>query len=388
LEHAVSKVASTLFITNDFGPRAGGIETFLIGLIERIPRDKKTPFIVYTSAQENSADYDAQLAKNFGITVIRDKSKILLPTPRVISRAKKLVKSERSVNVVFGAAAPLAVMAPAMRRAGATNIVALTHGHEVWWAKIAPFNLAIRLIGNSVDHLTHLGDFTARAIAQGLSQDAKQKQIHIAPGIDVDHFSPKKASKKLRRSMGLENKQVIVSVGRLVHRKGQDRLISALPEIRACVPNVHLLLVGEGPYRSKLEKIARSMQVEDAVTFVGRINYQELPTYFLCGDIFAMPSRSRLGGLEVEGLGIVYLEASACGLPVIAGNSGGAPDAVQDGITGLVVSGNDVAEISRAAIALLNNPEAALAMGKAGRSWMVAHWQWKYWAAAFNALLK
>jgi phosphatidylinositol alpha-1,6-mannosyltransferase len=101
-----------------------------------------------------------------------------------------------------------------------------------------------------------------------------------------------------------------------------------------------------------------------------------------------MPSRSRLGGLEVEGLGIVYLEASACGLPVIAGNSGGAPDAVQDGITGLVVDGNDVAQISRAAIALLRNPDAATAMGKAGRSWMVAQRQWKYWAAAFNALLK
>jgi phosphatidylinositol alpha-1,6-mannosyltransferase len=107
-----------------------------------------------------------------------------------------------------------------------------------------------------------------------------------------------------------------------------------------------------------------------------------------CGDVFAMPSRSRLAGLEVEGLGIVYLEASACGLPVIAGNSGGAPDAIQEGITGLVVDGNDVSEISRAAIALLENPDSAKEMGKAGRKWMMEQWQWKYWASAFSALLK
>jgi phosphatidylinositol alpha-1,6-mannosyltransferase len=281
LELAVSKVGSTLFITNDFGPRAGGIETFLIGLIERIPRDKKSPFMVYTSAQADTADYDDKWLRDYGIQVIRDRSKILIPTPRVIAKARALMREVKPINVIFGAAAPLAVMAPSLRKAGAKNIVALTHGHEVWWAKIPPFSWAMRFIGKSVDHLTYLGEYTRKEISKGLSATSRAKQVHIAPGIDVDHFAPNKFSQSLRRSLQLENKAVIVSVGRLVHRKGQDRLISALPAIQKVIPNAHLLLVGEGPYRNELDNLVRSLNVEDSVTFVGRITYDRLPAYIL-----------------------------------------------------------------------------------------------------------
>jgi len=381
LEHAVSK--QLLCVTNDFGPRAGGIETFVIGLIERRPFGST---IVYTSAQAGSAEYDARWLKNFGVTVIRDKSKILLPTPRVARALQKLIEKERIEVAAFGAAAPLGLLSASMKKAGVKRTVALTHGHEVWWAKVFPFNLLMRRIGATVDSLTYLGEFTRKAISAALSKEAAHAMVKIAPGIDVDHFKPVEAG-SLRAELGLTNKKVIVSVGRLVHRKGQDHLIESMPAILKVHPDAHLLLVGKGPYLEHLAKLVAKNGLQDSVSFIGRIQYAELPAYICCGDIFAMPSRSRLMGLEVEGLGIVYLEASACGLPVIAGKSGGAPDAVIDGTTGLVVDGTNNDEIAQAAIALLSDPSKAQQMGAAGRQWIIDEWRWEIWAQKFESLL-
>ena len=376
-------VATTLFITNDFGPRAGGIETFVHGLIERLP---KGSVIVYTSAQANAQKFDAEWLRNYGVEVIRDRSKILLPTPRVIKACQRLISNRKLSKVAFGAAAPLAVMARAMRSAGAQKVVALTHGHEVWWAKVPPFSFAIRYMSKNIDAITYLGDYTRGEISKALSEADASKLVQIAPGIDVDHFIPTDSS-NLQAELGLTDKSVIISVGRLVHRKGQDKLIAALPAIKAVVPNVHLVLVGVGPHQDYLEKLALKLKVRDCVTFIGRINYAELPKYLCLGDIFAMPSRSRFFGLEVEGLGIVYLEASACGLPVVGGKSGGAPDAVLVGETGMVVDGTNSSEIADACIELLNNPELCALMGANGRAWIIENWRWEIWATRYAALL-
>ena len=375
--------ATTLFVTNDFGPRAGGIETFVHGLIERLPRGS---VVVYTSAQPDSEKFDAKWLTDFGVEVIRDRSKILLPTPRVIKACQKLVKSRNLTRVAFGAAAPLGIMARAMRSAGAEKIVALTHGHEVWWAKVPPFSFAIKFMSQSIDAITYLGDYTRSEISKAISKNDVGKLVQIAPGLDVDHFVPTDSS-ELRAQLGLADKAVIISVGRLVHRKGQDKLISALPAIRAAVPNVHLVLVGVGPHQKFLENLVAKLNVADCVTFIGRINYSELPKYICVGDIFAMPSRSRFFGLEVEGLGIVYLEASACGLPVVGGKSGGAPDAVLVGETGVVVDGTNSSEIAEACIDLLNNPELCALMGATGRTWIIENWRWEIWATKYAELL-
>jgi phosphatidylinositol alpha-1,6-mannosyltransferase len=376
-------VATTLFITNDFGPRAGGIETFVHGLIERLPRGS---VIVYTSAQPDSDKFDAKWLSEFGVEVVRDRSKILLPTLRVIKACQKLVKSRKLTRVAFGAAAPLGIMARSMRSAGAEKIVALTHGHEVWWAKVPPFSFAINFMSKNIDAITYLGDYTRGEISKAISKNDVSKLVQIAPGIDVDHFVPTDSS-ELRAQLGLADKAVIISVGRLVHRKGQDKLISALPAIRAAVPNVHLVLVGVGPHQKFLENLVAKLNVADCVTFIGRINYSELPKYICVGDIFAMPSRSRFFGLEVEGLGIVYLEASACGLPVVGGKSGGAPDAVLVGETGVVVDGTNASEIAEACIDLLNNPELCALMGATGRAWIIENWRWEIWATKYAELL-
>jgi phosphatidylinositol alpha-1,6-mannosyltransferase len=374
-----------LCITNDFGPRAGGIETFVIGLIERMPKDS---IIVFTSSQDGSAPFDAKWMSEYGVEVIRDRTRILLPTFRIGSRVRALVREREIRTVFFGAAAPLALLSQGLRKAGVTRIVALTHGHEVWWSKVWPFSWAMRRIGNGVDHLTYLGEFTRRNISQALTQRASDAMVKIAPGIDTEHFAPRSDAAELRRELGLADKKVIVSVGRLVHRKGQDRLIESLPEILTQIPQAHILFIGDGPYKDHLVKRAEQLGVTAHITFIGRIQYAELPRYICAGDIFAMPSRSRLAGLEVEGLGIVYLEASACGLAVIGGKSGGAPDAVLEAETGLAVDGTSPAAIAQAAIALLSQPELSARMGARGREWILSQWQWSAWSSRFNELLQ
>ena len=373
-----------LFVTNDFGPRAGGIETFIIGLIQRRPYAST---IVYTSSQENSQDYDDQWMSTYGVKIVRDPAKILLPTPIVARRISALIREEKIKTAAFGAAAPLGLLAYSMRRSGVVRIVALTHGHEVWWAKVFPFNLLLRKIGQGVDSLTYLGEFTRSIISRPLTLSAKNAMIKIAPGIDTEHFSPRN-SENLRRSLKLSEKKNIVCVARLVHRKGQDRLIEAMPLVLKEVSNAHLLIVGQGPYQQKLFEKVRQLNLEEHVTFTGRINYEQLPEYICVGDLFAMPSRSRFAGLEVEGLGIAYLEASACGLPVIAGSSGGAPDAVEDGKTGQVVDGRDTTAIARSVIKFLKDPEGSKRMGEYGRTWVVEKWRWQIWSEAFERLLK
>jgi phosphatidylinositol alpha-1,6-mannosyltransferase len=374
-----------LCITNDFGPRAGGIETFVIGLIERLP---KNSVIVYTASQESSAAFDQAWLRDYGVEVIRDKSKILLPSFRVGRNVRKLVAERQITRVFFGAAAPLALLSQGLRSAGVTRIVALTHGHEVWWAKIWPFTMAIKRIGRGVDVLTYLGEFTREKIARALDSRDQGKLVRIAPGIDTNHFAPDQGAKLLRAELGLSDKSVIVCVGRLVHRKGQDVLIHAMPEILEAIPNAHILFIGEGPYQQSLEKDVARLALKECVSFVGRIQYADLPRYMCVGDIFAMPSRSRLAGLEVEGLGIVYLEASACGLAVIGGESGGAPDAVLQGETGFAVDGTSAHAVAQGVTALLSDKKLAERLGSRGRQWIIEEWQWDSWSKRFNQLFK
>lgn len=371
-----------LLVTNDLGPRAGGIESFVLGLLERV---EKNSVVILTSTQKNYKEFDRELFDKYGAIVIRDRSKILLPTPRVAGKAAKILTEHQSTTVWFGAAAPLALMAKRLRKAGAKNIVALTHGHEVWWAKLPIFRSAIAKIARDVDSLTYLGEFTKNAMLPVIADASKL--VKIAPGIDVNHFSPSEIDKNLVEKYRLENRRVIVSVGRLVHRKGQDKLIEAMPAILKRYPDTVLLLVGQGPIKSMLDKLIRHHSLENNVIFTGRIQFNDLPKYIQLGEIFAMPSRDRFFGLEVEGLGIVYLEASACGVPVIVGRSGGAPDAVVENETGLIVDGTKPSEIADAVCHLLGDKKLAKQMGEKGRDWVVANWRWEIWSNKFNALL-
>jgi phosphatidylinositol alpha-1,6-mannosyltransferase len=281
--------------------------------------------------------------------------------------------------VWFGAAAPLGLLAKSLRL---HRSVASTHGHEVGWAQLPGARQALRRIGRDVDVVTYLGEYTRTRLAPYVPRLER-----LPSGVDTALFRPGAGGDAVRRRHGLVDRPVVVCVSRLVPRKGQDMLIRALPEIRRRVPDTALLCVGGGPYLPQLQRLAREEQVADAVVLTGSVPWAELPAHYDAGNVFAMPCRTRRRGLDVEGLGIVFLEASATGLPVVAGRSGGSPDAVLDGTTGRLVDGRTVPEIADAVAGLLEDPARARAMGADGRSWVEEEWRWDVLAGRLRTLL-
>ncbi|TYB37024.1 glycosyltransferase family 4 protein [Micromonospora sp. AP08] len=372
-------MSRTLLITNDFPPRPGGIQSFVHNLAVRQPPGS---VVVYASSWRGAAKFDADQP----FEVVRERTKVLLPTPLVARRAARLARAYDCDTVWFGAAAPLGLLAAGLRRrAGIRRAVALTHGHEAGWATLPGARSALRRIGRGVDVTTYLGEYTRVRLARVL--DGVTELRRLAPGVDVDTYHPGVDGERVRLRLGLADRPVVVCVSRLVPRKGQDMLIRAMPEIRRRVPDAALLVVGGGPYRATLAKLARHTGVERDVVFTGSVPSAELPAHYAAGDVYAMPCRTRNRGLDVEGLGIVYLEASATGLPVVAGDSGGAPDAVREGETGYVVRGRDVAQLADRVATLLADRDLARQFGAAGRAWVEREWRWETQAERMAALL-
>ncbi|MFC8919248.1 glycosyltransferase family 4 protein [Streptomyces sp. NPDC057116] len=377
----------TLIVTNDFPPRPGGIQAFLHNMALRLDPER---IVVYASTwkrgregAEATALFDAEQP----FKVVRDRTTMLLPTPRVTARAAGLLREHGCESVWFGAAAPLGLMAPALRRAGARRIVATTHGHEAGWAQLPASRQLLRRIGEGTDTITYLGEYTRSRIAAALTPAAAGRMVQLPPGVDEKTFHPGSGGDAVRERLGLAGRPVVVCVSRLVPRKGQDTLIRAMPAILARVPDAVLLIVGGGPYEGDLRRLAARTGVARSVRFTGAVPWEELPAHYGAGDVFAMPCRTRRGGLDVEGLGIVYLEASATGLPVVAGDSGGAPDAVLDGETGWVVRGSAPAESADRIVTLLQDPELRRRMGERGRSWVEERWRWDLLGERLKLLL-
>ncbi|MEV7672454.1 glycosyltransferase family 4 protein [Streptomyces sp. NPDC000963] len=377
----------TLIVTNDFPPRPGGIQAFLHNMALRLDPER---VVVYASTwkrgregAEATAAFDAEQP----FTVVRDRTTMLLPTPRVTARATALLREHDCASVWFGAAAPLGLMAPALRRAGARRLVATTHGHEAGWAQLPAARQLLRRIGEGTDTITYLGEYTRSRIASALTPAAAGRMVQLPPGVDEKTFHPGSGGDAVRARLGLSDRPVVVCVSRLVPRKGQDTLIRALPGILRRVPDAVLLIVGGGPYEKDLRRLAEETGVAGSVRFTGAVPWAELPAHYGAGDVFAMPCRTRRGGLDVEGLGIVYLEASATGLPVVAGDSGGAPDAVLDGETGWVVRGESPEETADRVATLLLDPGLRARMGERGRAWVEEKWRWDLLAERLRALL-
>ncbi|MFD7921772.1 glycosyltransferase family 4 protein [Streptomyces sp. NPDC059740] len=377
----------TLIVTNDFPPRPGGIQAFLHSMALRLDPDR---VVVYASTWKRGREGAAETARfdaDQPYPVVRDRTTMLLPTPRVTRRAVSLLREHGCRSVWFGAAAPLGLMAPALRAAGARRIVATTHGHEAGWAQLPGARAMLRRIGESTDTLTYLGEYTRSRIAGALTPAAAGRMVQLPPGVDEKTFHPGSGGEEVRARLGLAERPVVVCVSRLVRRKGQDTLIEAMPRVLAAHPDAVLLVVGGGPYEKDLRQLAASRGVADAVHFTGAVPWEELPAHFGAGDVFAMPCRTRRGGLDVEGLGIVYLEASATGLPVVAGDSGGAPDAVLDGETGWVVPGGSPTATAERLVTLLGDAALRRRMGTRGRTWVEERWRWDLLAERLRELL-
>ncbi|MEH3140157.1 MAG: glycosyltransferase family 4 protein [Mycobacterium kyogaense] len=381
-------MSRVLLVTNDYPPRRGGIQSYLEALVDHLvgsPGSSVEALTVYAPTWKGAEDYDAVAAAS-GYQVVRHPTTLMLPEPSVAWRMRRLISEHDIDTVWFGAAAPLALLAPLARAAGARRVIASTHGHEVGWSMLPLARTALRRIGNDTDVVTYISAYTRRRFASAFGRDAALE--HVPPGVDIDRFAPNEVARaELRARYHLGDRPVVVCVSRLVPRKGQDMLIRALPSIRDRVAGAALVVVGGGPYRTSLQRLAHGFGVAEHVVFTGGVPSEELPDHHAMADVFAMPCRTRGAGLDVEGLGIVYLEASATGVPVVAGRSGGAPETVVDGETGLVVDGWDVGAIAAAVGDLLADRTRAAAMGAAGRTWAVENWQWQMQAARLARLL-
>ena len=374
-----------LLVTNDFPPRRGGIQSYLENLVDELVEGGRHDLVVYAPTWKGCEDRDRRAAAQ-GYRVVRHPTTLMLPEPSVARRMRRLIGDHGVDTVWFGAAAPLALLGPVARTAGARRVVASTHGHEVGWSMLPLARTALRRIGNDADVVTFISQYTRGRFASAFGPDAAMERL--SPGVDTDRFVPDPdARERLRVRYGLGDRPVVVCVSRLVPRKGQDMLIRALPDIVGRVSDAALVIVGGGPYRDRLHGLASELGVADNVVFTDGVPADELPAHHAMADVFAMPCRTRGGGLDVEGLGIVYLEASATGVPVVAGRSGGAPESVRDGETGVVVDGEDVGAIAAAVGDLLADPDRAASMGAAGRRWVVDEWQWKSKARRLGELL-
>ncbi|MBX6356384.1 MAG: glycosyltransferase family 4 protein [Micromonosporaceae bacterium] len=368
-----------MLVTNDFPPRPGGIQSFVYQLAVRQPAGS---VVVYASTWRGAEKFDAEQP----FEVVREPTRVLLPTPRVARRAAALARARGCDRLWFGAAAPLGLLAAGLRRrAGIERVVAQTHGHEAGWTVLPGAKVVLRRIARDADVVTYLGEYTRARLEPTLGSLTSLQRL--APGVDTEVFHPDVDGGEVRARYGLSGRPVVVCVSRLVPRKGQDMLIRALPEIQRRVPGAALLLVGGGPDRARLQRLAAAGPAGRDVVFTGSVPWPDLPAYFAAGDVFAMPCRTRNRGLDVEGLGIVYLEASATGLPVVAGDSGGAPEAVREGETGYVVDGRDVAQVADRVATLLADPALARRMGAAGRAWVEREWRWPAQAERMRALL-
>ena len=342
---------TTLVVTNDFPPRIGGIESFVTAACRLLDDD----VVVYTSGPAGAAATDVRRP----YPVVRDGA-LLLPTPRVARRATDLLRAYGASRVLVGAAMPLGLLAPALRRAGAEVVVALTHGHEVWWATVPGTRTALRRVGDACDHLTTISDYTARRIAPALSPAARDRLRRLPPVVDTDVFHP-------RAAPAADAAPTVVAVGRFVAQKGFDVLLRAWPDVVAGLPHrPHLVLVGDGPHAPHLRRLAAEPGVAGTVTFTGALGPQAVADQLRAAQVFALPVRTRWAGLNPEGLGLAALEAAACGLPVLVGDSGGAPETVLEGVTGRVLPSVDVGSWSRALLALLRDPGAAAGLGEQG----------------------
>ena len=372
-----------LCVTNDFPPRAGGIQAFVHGVLARQPEGS---VVVYAPKWKGDAAFDA--AQTF--PVVRHPTSLMLPEPTVLRRAREIARAEGCDRVVFGAAAPLGLLAPRLASVGVGASVGMTHGHEAAWAQTPGSKQVLRRIGEGLSTVTYLGAYTRGRIARALSVEAAGRMRQLVPGVDSAVFHPDRRGEgaQIRARHGLTDRPVVVCVSRLMPRKGQDSLIRALPQLRERTgQDVALLIVGGGPYRKDLEGLVAEMGLGRDVIITGGVPWEELPAHYAAGDVFAMPCRTRQGGWDVEGLGIVYLEASATGLPVVSGDSGGAPDAVREGETGFIVGGRDQAALVARVSRLLTDPALRDAMGRAGREWVVDAWGWERSAERLRLLL-
>jgi phosphatidyl-myo-inositol dimannoside synthase len=351
------EIPRTLVVTNDFPPRVGGIQRTLESLCRALPPERISviaPRCEGSEAADEAAPYD----------VVRERRRFVWPSPGVARRIGAEIERSGAEVVLFGDAFPLALMGSRLASRG-TPYVVLAHGFDYWLSTVPVAHAVMKRMTAPASRVAGCSEFISRRVRTAVPRHVPVSVLH--PGADVERFRPDLPTADIRERLGLGDRPLIVCVSRLVPRKGQDVLIRAMRSIQRRVPEAGLLIVGSGAYEATLRGLAERAPTH-SVIFAGEVPEHDLPRYYAVGDIFAMPCRTRMGGLEVEGWGNVFIEAAACGRPVVVGDSGGSREALVHGETGLLVDGTEIEGVADAVASLLEDPAYARRLGKAGRA--------------------
>ncbi len=346
---------TSLLATNDFPPKIGGIQTYLHELWRRLPADATT---VLTTPHADAPAWDLEQ----GFRIERTRQGFLLPT-RGMARHVDALAAEVGADVVFlDPMLPLGLVGPRLRSA---PYVVVAHGAEITvYGRILGSATLARKVLRGAAGVVVAGQYVTDVVARVAGRPVPT--LTVPPGVDPARFVPLddaiRTATRLR--FGLDpDRPLVLGVSRLVPRKGFDILIDAVGPL----DGVQLAIAGTGRDAERLARRVRGHgdRLEGRVHLLGRVSDVDLPALYGSADVFAMLCRERWGGLEAEGFGIVFLEAAACGVPAVAGRSGGAHEAVVDGATGLVVDPTDVGAVRDAISALVTDDAGRTRLGRA-----------------------
>lgn len=366
--------------TSWFPPKIGGESNILYNMPNYIRGDE---FVFFAQRLEGAEKFDNALqAKIYRPNWVFSKYKIVSRLFRLLE-PYKIVKREKPDVLLVGNGND-AFWAKNLNRLIRIPYVVLLHGTELLnynpWnetnhKKRGPLSLARMLIANS--------EYT-KSLAMKLGIDTSRIAI-LHPGCDPEVFKPGLPVDDLQKHLGVENRKIVLTVGNLVKRKGHDKTIEAINLIRDEIPNISYLIVGDGIYKKNLEDLVVSRSLQDHVKFIGSCSNADLPKYYNLCDVFVMASRDMDD--NVEGYGMVFIEAGACGKPVIGGRSGGISDAVLDQKTGILVNPSDPNEIANAIKSLIKNPPLSLKLGETARKRVIEECNWTSYYSKLQDIL-
>jgi phosphatidylinositol alpha-1,6-mannosyltransferase len=374
-------MAEALMVSSSFLPGRGGIESYLAELC-----DDLSPALAVLAAGEREGK---KLPSDLGYPTHPFPGRLLLPGRKALFAVVAAAEAEETTKVLFGTPWPLVLLGPRLARRGLRYSV-IVHGAEMLVPSVVPGvgrALARALAGAEL--LLPVSEFTASSLRTFLrKRGSPEPPIEILRArVDLDRFRPDVDTAGVKPALGLDPEdRIVLCFGRLVKRKGVDRLIEALPEIRRRVPRAVVVVAGTGPEMGRLRGVAA--RVDAPVVFAGRVPEEDAPALYAIADVFALPVVDRWFGLEIEGLGVVLLEAQATGTPAVTGRSGGTPEAVVDGITGFVIDAEDRAALVDRICRLLEDPALAQRMGKGGRDHVAEHFSAKGIPDSFLRWLK
>lgn len=361
-----------LLATNDFPPKVGGIQTYCYELAKNlIPLGEE--IVVLAPGVREDLEFDER--QNFKIVRLRKKSSLYFVFFSILRRERieKILVAHRANYARLASWANILLKIP-------YDIIA--YGGEIL---LSGRRKSIRKNFKRAERVITISNFTKeRLIEIGIPE---KKIIVIHPGVDPVKFHPGLDPSPIKKKYNLEGKKVILTVSHLVKRKGHHNVLKALPQVLEKVPNLVYLIVGKGEEGEALGKTVRDLKLEERVIFAGKVKEEEIPLYYAACDLFIMPSYEIEERGDVEGFGIAYLEANACGKPVIGGRSGGVKDAVIDGETGLLVDPLNINQIAEVLVQLLTNPELSRKLGKEGRRRVEKELNWQEMAKEIKGVI-